>query len=347
MRVRYHRGMALLLLLSCDPGSSSSKDDSPGAVTDSERADSPGGTGNPDSTGDSRDSEKEDSPVDTTPPPQVVRFVALGDAGEGNAEQYAVGLAVAEVCAQVGCDFALYLGDNFYDTGVDGVDDSQWQEKFELPYAPLNIPFYPVLGNHDYGGEGIGWELWKGETYVEYSDHSDKWVMPDLFYTYQVEHAAFFALDSTQLFWGIVDEQGAWMDGGLAATSATWTIAYGHHPYISNGPHGNAGNYEGLSFIPIVNGESIKNFVDDHICGQVDLYLSGHDHSLQWPEDVCGTEMIVSGAGAKTTDLEGENPTWFEYDEEGFVWIELNDRTMTAVFYDASGQELFRRSVSK
>ncbi len=347
MSLRYHGGMLLFLLLACTPDSSGQKGDSPDAVRDSETGDSIGGTGKPDSLGDSRDSRREDSPVDTTPPPPVVRFVALGDAGEGNAEQYAVGQAMADVCAQVGCDFALYLGDNFYDTGVDGVDDSQFQDKFELPYAPLNIPFYPVLGNHDYGGEGIGWELWKGETYVDYSSQSSKWVMPDLYYTYQVEHAAFFALDSTQLFWGIVDEQGSWLDGGLAATSATWTIAYAHHPYISNAPHGNAGDYEGLSWVPIVNGESIKDFVDDHICGQVDLYIAGHDHSLQWPEDVCGTEMIVSGAGAKTTDLEGSNPTWFEYDQEGFVWIELNDRTMTAVFYDSSGQELFRRSVSK
>ena len=97
-----------------------------------------------------------------------------------------------------------------------------------------------------------------------------------------------------------------------------------------------------------MNGEAIETFVDDGICGTVDVYLCGHDHSMQWPESTCpGTEFIVSGAGAKTTELEGSNPTHFESDAEGFVWVELRGNTMTGVFYDAAGTELFRRSFTK
>src|SRR5688500_17220342 len=44
----------------------------------------------------------------------AVRFVALGDGGLGNRGQFEVGGAVADVCTRNGCDFALYLGDNFY-----------------------------------------------------------------------------------------------------------------------------------------------------------------------------------------------------------------------------------------
>ena len=52
-----------------------------------------------------------------------VRFVAIGDAGEGNDAQFAVADVVEQVCTAQGCDFAIYLGDNFYDVGVESVDD--------------------------------------------------------------------------------------------------------------------------------------------------------------------------------------------------------------------------------
>jgi hypothetical protein len=116
---------------------------------------------------------------------------------------------------------------------------------------------------------------------------------------------------------------------------------------VSNGTHGNAGDYEGLDWVPIVNGEAIKEFVDDGICGRVDVYFSGHDHSLQWPEDPCGTEFIVSGGGSEHTSIEGDGATWFEDATEGFIWVEIDGNTFTGVFYDSAGNELFRRSFSK
>ncbi|HET6583236.1 MAG TPA: hypothetical protein VFG69_07310, partial [Nannocystaceae bacterium] len=74
-----------------------------------------------------------------------VRFVALGDAGEGNEAQFAVAAAMADVCAERGCDFALYLGDNFYDNGVTSSMDVLFEERFEVPYAALDFPFYVAL----------------------------------------------------------------------------------------------------------------------------------------------------------------------------------------------------------
>ena len=88
-------------------------------------------------------------PADTAPAPKVVRFAALGDAGTGSSAQYAVGKALGDKCKQSGCDFVLYLGYNFYDTGVKDENDKQFAEKFELPYATVDAPFYVVLGNHD------------------------------------------------------------------------------------------------------------------------------------------------------------------------------------------------------
>jgi hypothetical protein len=81
----------------------------------------------------------------------------------------------------------------------------------------------------------------------------------------------------------------------------------------------------------------------------VDLYLSGHDHNRQWLEPSCGVELIVSGAGAKLTDLEGRgSATLYEDDDEpGFVWIELRDRHLTGEFYNSSGDLTFSRELDK
>ncbi len=286
----------------------------------------------------------------------VVRFVALGDTGEGNEAQYKVAQAIVSVCAEKGCDFAILLGDNFYDSGVDGVDDPQWQEKFELVYEDFTFPIYPTLGNHDYGGNGIGvdFDTKKAQYQIDYTKVSTLWKLPAKYHSFKLAHAEFWDLDTNQVMTdpinGNSDTQKNWLINGLAGSQATWKIAFGHHPYISNGDHGNAGSYENLEGIPLpfVTGDSVKEFVEDAICGKVDVYICGHDHNIQWLEPKCGTEFIVSGAGSKSEGLPGKNPAFFGMPEtEGFVWIELKDDTFTGVFYDDTGKELFSRSINK
>ncbi len=46
-------------------------------------------------------------------------ILVFGDSGTGKAGQYRVGHAMYEVCRQRGCDFALMLGDNIYDNGIE------------------------------------------------------------------------------------------------------------------------------------------------------------------------------------------------------------------------------------
>ena len=291
----------------------------------------------------------------TIPEDTAIRFVALGDAGEGNLAQYAVADAMEVVCAQRGCDFALYLGDNFYDTGVSGVDDEQFYTKFESPYEELDFPFYVVMGNHDLGFDGIGLEFWKAPYYVEYTVQSTKWTMPDTYYSQQVGNVALFGLDTTEIFFDLADDQQRWLDAKLTAVdpSTDWIIAFGHHPYVSNGRHGNAGEYEGIpDWVPgagIPRGDYIKEFFDESVCGKVDIYFAGHDHNRQWLEDTCGTTFVVSGAGAKTTDLEGRGtPTLFEDDtREGFLWVEIDGLRLTASFFDREGTEDYQLSYTK
>ena len=288
-----------------------------------------------------------DADADADVPQKIVRFIAMGDGGEGNPDQYAVAAAVKDVCDAQGCDFVMYLGDNFYDDGVDDINDSQFDTKFEQPYADLPYRFYVVLGNHDFGQLSL--LEYKADIEVEYTGKSDKWYMPDRYYSWTQEHVDFFALDTNELMIWNRDDQHVWIKDQLAASTGDWKIALGHHPYKSNGQHGDAGSYEGLDWLPFSNGATIKEFMDDNLCGQVDLYLCGHDHNRQWLEPVCGTNFIVTGAAAKTTDFrhDGNNTLFADDQTEGFVWIEIIDNTLRGQVWNKDGVMEFEHTITK
>jgi hypothetical protein len=305
--------------------------------------------------------------------PPVVRFVAMGDTGEADEAQYAVGAAIADKCATDGCDFVILLGDNFYDSGVASVDDPLWQTAFELPYAEVDAPFYAVLGNHDYGGRdpvfntdqgGLGNEFDKGIVEVQYSDVSDKWIMPATHYTFTFEHVGFIMLDTNSLLWDNVDHgnQREWMPTAMSEIAgAEWIFAVGHHPVRSNGSHGNAGSYESIEIlgtdvpipVPILAGDAVADFFDNTLCGNADVYFAGHDHNRQWldePEALCGAELIVSGAGAKIKDLDNtsRNDARFQDDQiEGFMYVVIEGDSFTGEFIDKNGTSNFIHRFSR
>ncbi|MDF1821450.1 MAG: metallophosphoesterase [Alcanivoracaceae bacterium] len=290
---------------------------------------------------------------------QSLRFVALGDFGTGGDGQRAVADAIHSECEKRGgCDFAIGLGDNIYsDAAPKDVDDALFASRFEAPFSAIDFPFYLTLGNHDNDWliDGLGSFNAAGEIQVNYSSNSDKWVMPDRYYMHEQPQqanqplASFFALDSNPLmapleivpeYWMLKHkiEMGDWIDQAIASARGTWKIAYAHHPYISNGIHGNAGNYEGLPPVwPLLSpsGEIYRKWLEKHVCGKVDVFFAGHDHEVQLLRSVpeCGnTLLVVSGAAAKTREFAdaSRNPTWYQKDNTlGFVIGEISGDSLT------------------
>ena len=181
---------------------------------------------------------------------------------------------------------------------------------FETPYADVDLPFWLGLGNHDYGGDGASTEPEKAQVQVDYTDvsPSGKWKMPAHYYRRTDQHVEFFTLDTTTQMHGMDAQQEEDVSRWLSRSDANWKIALGLHSYRSNGLHGNAGSYDGLPQIPIVNGAGVRDFMEDHVCGKADVHFSAFDHNLQWPQQdttTCpGTELIVSGAAASSTELD-------------------------------------------
>lgn len=318
-----------------------------------------------------------DAGTDAGLPPEAIGFVVMGDVGEGNDDQRAVAAQIDTFCATERCDFVILLGDNIYDAGVESVTDDQWRTKFEEPYADLELPFYAVLGNHDYGGVigvcplcseqgGLGNQFDRGPIEVEYTMHSEKWTMPATHYTFQLGNVGFVMLDTNSILWDDTTngDQLAWYRGAVAdlrAAGAEWIVAAGHHPYLSNGAHGNAGTYESIEVggvdvpipIPIMDGRNVLSFFDTYVCGDADVYLAGHDHNRQWlnePSACGGTELIVSGAGAKVKgfdDTERNATHWQDATVEGFMHVTIDGDTFIGRFVDMDGTVAYERMFTR
>ncbi|MGW5222365.1 metallophosphoesterase [Nocardia sp. NPDC004085] len=286
------------------------------------------------------------------PAQRRVRVLVTGDAGTGTRTQWAVADAMRALHGREPISLAVGLGDNIYEHGPESAADVQFADKFENPNAGLDFPWLMVLGNHDnssvLGGDG-GWLL-RGNAEVEYHANSRRWWMPSRYYSVRIpEHdpvVEFFVLDVNPLaayvppvfspYWAVdgqfMNQQRDWLDRAIADSPATWKIACTHHPYLNNGPHGDAGRYEGLSLDPI-SGVHVKRFFEDHVIGRCQFILSGHDHSLQVLEPTTeskGTRQIVSGAAAKTVGAEprlvasaGHGALYENYHELGFMVLEL------------------------
>ncbi|MET8650735.1 metallophosphoesterase [Nocardia aurea] len=290
------------------------------------------------------------------PTTDSVRVLVTGDAGTGTRTQWAVADAAREYHRRAPFSLALGLGDNIYETGPNSADDPQFASKFEDPNAGLDFPWAMALGNHDTSsvlpGDG-GWLL-RGNHEVEYHANSARWWMPSRYYSVRLPErnpvVEFFVLDVNPLaayvppllspYWSVDGEymnaQRAWLDDAITNSPATWKIACTHQPYLSNGPHGDAGRYEEFTFEPL-NGIHAKRFFEEYVTGRCHFILSGHDHSLQVLEptpESKGTRQIISGAAAKTVGNEpgtasGAHPALFEnYHQLGFTVLDVGASTV-------------------
>jgi tartrate-resistant acid phosphatase type 5 len=242
---------------------------------------------------------------------QYLEFIALGDAGTGDDEQQAVARAMGKYASQNPVEFVLYLGDNFNPDGVDDEYDEKFQTYFEQVYDKilLNIPFYVVLGNHDY----------RGDTYaqIEYTNRSSRWRMPDYYYTFTSQHdgadlCQFFAIDTTPIVkWDRIKEQMTWLEDALNKSRARWKIVFGHHPVYSNGKQGDSDDLK-YTVLPILERYN------------VDVYLCGHDHDLQILDQVNGVNYLVSGTGAQPTDTNCGNNTIYASSQLGFMAFRIS-----------------------
>lgn len=289
-----------------------------------------------------------------------LHLLALGDTGTNTPKQHQVAGAMNAVCARQSCNAVVMLGDNFYPHGVSSTTDPGWLDKFENVYdqpALDGVPFYAVLGNHDYGVGSFGSKAAQieysslpvarcGDTACAGARVSGKWVLPSAYYEVDMGLVHLFALD-TQLFVGT--RQVEHMQRAVRRSRARWKIALGHHPLVTSGYHDDSGG--------LLGDLGMRHLLESVLCTGVDLYLAGHDHDLEYvaPGAVAKCPRLalaISGAGSSTRPAPDETVSprvgqseFFDDQHVGFLSIHATRAQLRLRFVGGSGEALFETTL--
>ncbi|NXV56034.1 PPA5 phosphatase, partial [Molothrus ater] len=300
-------------------------------------------------------------------PGGALSFLALGDWG-GLPEppfvtprQVATAAAMGRAAAELGGDFVLALGDNFYYEGVKDEWDPRFQDTFERVFVSpglRGVPWFVMAGNHDHAGNVTA--------QLRYSRHSPRWRFPHPYYSLRLHlpgsnvSARLLVLDSV-LLCGHSDDFGSgpgsgpgpagprdaaaaaahlgWLRAQLeAAAGDAFVLVAGHYPVWSVAKHGPTACLVRL----------LRPLLRRH---RVSAYLCGHDHNLQYLEEG-GVSYVLSGAGnfmEESRPHERSVPPgalrfFFGSPESpgGFAHVRLEPHGATVTFLESTGRVLHR-----
>jgi acid phosphatase len=279
---------------------------------------------------------------------ETLNFVLIGDWGRrGHDNQTNVAQQMGVTAAAINSRFTVSMGDNFYENGVTGLDDPQWQASFEKIYTAdsLQSPWKIILGNHDYRGNV--------QAQLDYAKTSKRWQLPARYYveTQPLPDGAkadFFYLDTSPFITKYIgtrtnisgqDSQAQlnWLDAALQKSTAQWKIVIGHHPIYTALAPDSYGEHDTPELIarldPILRKHGIR------------IYINGHDHNLQ-----CVTlnnlTYVTNGAGSETYDQ--SSPTirnGFVSGSHGFMTVSLSSQKLEFSLIDMAGATLYVQSI--
>jgi hypothetical protein len=254
-----------------------------------------------------------------------VRIVAIGDSGTGSAIQESCAKTIARLHGQQPFDFGITLGDNYQDDGPSSPTDPRWQKYWERFYPSIGIPFYPTLGNHDWGNPA-------GPA-AELLYRTPSWKLPALYYTYTAGPVQFFVIN-TPLF---SERQRLWLDRELKASTARWKVVYGHFQIYSalRGDHAIL----------------IRDLLPVLESNKADAYLCGHEHIFQHIKPQGGVHLFVNGAtgaGARTARYKNyPNIVFMAENKPGFSVLEATGSALTVRFIGDDGVEIYAHTLRK
>jgi tartrate-resistant acid phosphatase type 5 len=297
-----------------------------------------------------------------------VSFLVVGDWGRRGAyNQTAVANAMGACGTVSKPDFVVSVGDNFYEGGLNALDDVEFEQSFTDVYthASLQVPWHAVLGNHDYGD--CGYDDDKGELACPLAADASRspafqldpalrtrdwrWragrsfdhrptADTHLFFVDTNPHISSYTTKSwaTSVPGGLSSQDaGAGktaLGAALAASDARWKLVFGHHPMRSNGFWADVRDVREALEVTVAKGGAAA-------------YFNGHDHDMQHTSvdlDVGGDggkerlHHFTSGAGSKTGRRFGVAETLFEHDGAGFASVRVSRGAVKVQFWGAVGE---------
>jgi len=250
-----------------------------------------------------------------------VRLWVLGDFGNSSQTQAEVRDAVLKQARRP--DVWLWLGDNAYSNGKDEEFEKHVFDVYGKTHFK-NLPFYPIPGNHDYGGQRTNFDIPYFNLFTMprageaggVPSGSESYYAFDYGNVHVVALDSYGKLDGTHMLWDTAGRQVEWLKKDLAANKQPWTVVMLHHPPYTKGSH-DSDREKDLVAIR----ENLVPILERY---RVDLVLSGHSHVYERTHPIRGhygrvntfePKHIVSAAAGNTTEYRVGNG------QQGIIYI--------------------------
>jgi len=265
------------------------------------------------------------------PETDVVRLVVFGDCGLGGAAQYAVARAIG--AEGVRPDLVMIVGDVVYPPA----DDASYDPRFFAPYLALlpAIPFYAVLGNHDY-------EVQAGKPFFDVFTlprNGPPGLVPESSYWLERAGVQMIVHDTNQGASTLHDQSVPWHTA-TARRPAAFRLVFQHHAMYSSGPAYQRPPAEALRTLlgPLYSATG------------VDVVFNGHDHLYERTKPIGGVVYVTTGAGgAELYERVHRNPFTLAFvnDRHSYTHVEVRGRTLLLRQTDTDGRVIDTLTITK
>jgi predicted phosphodiesterase len=235
------------------------------------------------------------------------QFAVLGDSRDGKR----VYTQLIQKILERKPHFIIHLGDM-----ISKASEKEWKEFFEISKA-INIPFFPVIGNHEVAGTIRGEEIYRRQ-----------FILPDgkSYYAFRAGGAFFVILDSEKGQGKIVDEQGAWLEDILSSSTEKLKFVFIHRPLFL--PMDSLKTGRAMDKYPIERDRLHQLFMKTG----VKSVFAGDDHRYDRTERGNILYIITGGGGAPIYALK-DSGGYFHY-----VWVSVEGGRMEGEVVDLDGQ---------
>jgi len=282
------------------------------------------------------------------------RIWVVGDSGTGGSRQAEVRDAMLGWVGAQPPDIYLHVGDMAYSDGT----TNEFTDNFFTMYSDIlrSTVCWPAMGNHEGHSSDSG---------TESGPYYDAYVLPrdgvaggmpsgtEAYYPFDHANVHFVVLDSHDSPRAPDGAMLQWLDADLAATDATWIVAYWHHPPYTKGSHDSDRESQLIQMrenaLPILESYG------------ADLILGGHSHIYErsflargaydtptttagyivdsgdgrvdgdGPYDaLAGTVYVVAGHGGTGVGGSADHPLmYFSELDQGSVILDVSGPTLT------------------
>ena len=271
------------------------------------------------------------------------QLLVANDLGRnGYHEQKPIAALMGEMAEKYDAEALLALGDVHHYMGVQSTADPLWTTNFELIYShpELQIPWYPVLGNHEYRGNT--------QAVIDYSAVSRRWEMPSRYYT-RVFHdedenvsLRVVFIDTTPLIDKYqndladysdvagqdIDTQLAWLDWQLSIAKEDWVIVVGHHPIYAD------------TSKDVEERTDMQRRVDPILRKYgVNMYICGHIHNFQHIQKKGDNiDYVVNSSSSLARPVKPIDGTVFCSPADGFSVFTADKKQLRMSMIDKDGK---------